>query len=71
LAFFYLFSGTHFKSSITNDIDWLFGKVEWLNLVSIGAINRRATYKEVTTDEWHYYITSRDLTAEELLHHFK
>jgi len=54
---------------ITNDINWLFGKDEWLNLASIGAINRRVTYKELTTDEWHYYITSRDLTAEELLHH--
>ena len=53
----------------TNKIDWLFGKADWANLCSIGAINRQVTYKKTTTNEWHYYILSRNLTAKELLVH--
>ena len=52
---------------VTSDIDWLSGKEEWENLTSIGAINTRFTDKKGTTNEWHYYISSRQLTAEELL----
>jgi len=54
---------------VTHDIDWFYGKDEWKNLSCIGAINRQFTYKGKTTDEWHYYISSRKLTAEELLKH--
>ena len=54
---------------VTHDIDWLYGKEEWKNLSSIGAIHRQFTYKGKTTDEWHYYISSRELTAESLLTH--
>ncbi|MCL2381052.1 MAG: ISAs1 family transposase [Treponema sp.] len=54
---------------ITHDIDWFSGKNEWKNLSSIAAINRPLTYRGKTTDEWHYYISSRKLTAEELLRH--
>ena len=39
------------------------------NLSCIGTINRRFTYKGNTSDEWHYYISSRKLTAEGLLKH--
>ena len=53
----------------THDIGWFYGKNEWKNLCCIGAINRRFTYKGKTSDEWHYYISSRKLTAEELLRH--
>jgi predicted transposase YbfD/YdcC len=53
----------------TFDVGWLFGKEEWANLVCIGAINRQVTSKSGTTDEWHYYISSRKLTAKELLNH--
>ncbi|MDR0512315.1 MAG: ISAs1 family transposase [Treponema sp.] len=53
----------------THDIDWFYGKGEWKNLSCIGAIHRRFTYKGKTSDEWHYYISSRELTAEELLRH--
>jgi predicted transposase YbfD/YdcC len=56
---------------VTHDIDWLFNKNEWKNLSCIGAINRQFTYKGKTTDEWHYYISSRELTAEELLKHVR
>jgi predicted transposase YbfD/YdcC len=53
----------------TCDVEWLYGKEEWENLACIGAIHTRFTSKTGTSDEWHYYISSRKLTAEELLKH--
>ena len=40
-----------------------------MNLRCIGAINTRFTTKSGTSNEWHYYISSKALTAEELLKH--
>jgi len=57
------------SSFVTDDIDWLADKREWKNISCIGAINRQFTYKGKTSNEWHYYISSRKLTAEELLKH--
>ena len=57
------------RGFVTHDIDWLYGKDEWKNLTCIGAIHRQFTYKDKTTDEWHYYISSRELKAENLLNH--
>jgi predicted transposase YbfD/YdcC len=54
---------------VTHVIDWVPGKGDWKNLSCIGAINRQVTYKGETSDEWHYYISSKVLTAEELLKH--
>jgi predicted transposase YbfD/YdcC len=51
----------------TNDIDWLHKKDEWANLATIGAIHTQVTTSKGTSDEWHYYISSRKLTAVELL----
>ena len=53
----------------TSDIDWLYGKEEWPGLVCIGAVNTQFTTKKGTTNEGHYYISSRTLTAEALLRH--
>jgi len=53
----------------TCDINWLLGKEKWPCLVCIGAVNTQFTTKKGTTNEWHYYISSRALTAEELLRH--
>ena len=53
----------------TLDINWLFGKEAWANLVCIGAVNRQFTDKKGTSNEWHYYISSCKLTAKELLNH--
>lgn len=53
----------------TADIDWLSGKEKWKNLCCIGAIKTEFERKGTKTEEWHYYISSRDLTAQELLHH--
>jgi len=51
----------------TGDIDWLYGKGEWANIACIGAIHTQFTTKKGTSNEWHYYISSRTLTAGELL----
>lgn len=54
---------------VTSDIGWLQQRKEWKNLKCIGAIHTEFTTKKGTSSEWHYYISSRYLTAEELLHH--
>jgi len=45
------------------------GKEEWEGLACIGAVNTQVSSKKGQTNEWHYYITSRSLTAQELLRH--
>jgi predicted transposase YbfD/YdcC len=55
----------------TQDISWLHNGNEWVNLACIGAINRIVTTSKGTTNEWHYFISSRNLTAEELLSHVR
>ena len=51
----------------SSDIEWLYGREEWKNLASIGAIRRQFTAGNESSDEWHYYISSRELSAGELL----
>ena len=51
----------------TCDIEWLDSKENWTNLATIGAINTQFETKKGVSNEWHYYISSRPLTAEELL----
>lgn len=53
----------------TAEIDWLEQKKEWVNLRCIGAIHTEFTTKKGKSSEWHYYISSRMLSPEELLHH--
>lgn len=53
----------------TTNISWLTGREEWKNLSTIGAIHTQFTKNGVTSSEWHYYISSRKLTPEELLKH--
>ncbi len=53
----------------TVDIDWLHGKSDWEKLCCIGAIHTEFETKNGKTNEWHYYICSRPLTAKELLIH--
>lgn len=53
---------------VTGDIAWMDAHLKnWLGMSCFGAINRRFTYNGITSDEWHYYISSRILTPEELL----
>jgi len=54
---------------VSDDTEWLFGKEKWINLCCIGAINTKFTTTKGTTNEWHYYVSSRNLTADELLKH--
>jgi predicted transposase YbfD/YdcC len=54
---------------VTDDIDWLFGKEDWESIKSIGAINTQFETLSGKTNEWHYFISSRNLTAGELLYH--
>jgi len=58
------------RSAYTSgDIGWLFGREEWDKLACIGAVNTKFSSKKGETNEWHYYISSRRLTAKELLTH--
>lgn len=54
---------------VTNDIEWLNQRKDWKNLCCIGAIHTEFETKKGKTSEWHYYISSCPLTAEQLLHH--
>ena len=54
---------------VTHDIDWLHSKKEWAGLACIGAIHTQFTTNKRVTGEWHYFISSRKLTAGDLLKH--
>ena len=54
---------------VTTDISWMPEKGEWSKLCCIGAIHTAFTRGDMTTSQWHYYISSRPLTAAQLLYH--
>ena len=54
---------------VTNDIGWLAGRGDWKNLKSIGAIHTEFEVKGEQSSEWHYYISSRRLSAKKLLYY--
>ena len=53
----------------SNDVEWQPGGRVWPGLKCIGAVHTRFETSEGVTEEWHYYISSKALRAEELLHH--
>ena len=53
----------------TSDVAWLYGKEKWKNRNCIGAIKTEFEEGGRKTEEWHYYISSRRLSAVELLRH--
>jgi len=56
------------QAFVLSDINWMSAHLDnWLGLSCIGAINRRFTVNGVTSNEWHYYISSRKLSPEDLL----
>ena len=58
------------RSAYTSgDVGWHPGGREWPALKCIGAVHTRFETSKGVTDEWHYYISSKVLSAEELLHH--
>lgn len=54
---------------VSQDIDWLEGREKWAELRTIGAIHTETEKSGKKTSEWHYYISSADLSAEDLLKH--
>ncbi len=54
---------------VTSRISWMQEKEGWEGLKCIGAMHTEFEAKGVKGSEWHYYIASRELTAEELLRH--
>lgn len=59
----------HRTAFATTDISWIIDREKWKGMVMIGAIKRKVTDKNGTTNEWHYYISNREMTAQELLDH--
>ena len=53
----------------SNDVCWQPGARKWPALKCIGAIHTRFQTNKDITEQWHYYISSRALSAQELLHH--
>jgi len=54
---------------VTREIEWLDGREKWKNLSCIGAIHTEFIKGAKTTSEWHYYISSAPLNANEFLAH--
>lgn len=54
---------------VTDNISWLEQKKDWLNLCCIGAVHTEISSKGGNTSEWHYYISSRPMSPQQLLHH--
>ena len=54
---------------VTSEISWMQEKEGWEGLKCIGAVHTESESKGVKSSEWHYYISSRELKAEELLRH--
>lgn len=56
------------RTSYTDcDPSWLYGREDWAKLACIGAIHTQVETKAGLSNEWHYYISSRPLNAQELL----
>ena len=53
----------------SDDVSWQPGGRNWPELKCIGAIHTRFETKKGVTQKWHYYISSKALSAQELLHH--
>jgi len=54
---------------VTKEIDWLDNRETWKNLTCIGAIHTEFEKGGKKSNEWHYYISSAALSANDLLKH--
>ena len=54
---------------VSNDVDWLKFNHNWAELCCFGAIHKVTTTSKTTSSEWHYYISSKEMTPENLLLH--
>ena len=57
------------RAYTSTDVSWQPGGRVWPELKCIGALHTRFETSKGVTEEWHYYISSKALRAEELLHH--
>ena len=53
---------------VTGDIGWIPDRQAWPGLCCVGSIHTEFEEKGKKTSEWHYYISSRKLSARDLLH---
>ena len=51
----------------THETDWMTYGKEWESIACIGAVHLQTETQKGRSDEWHYYISSRELTAEDML----
>ena len=54
---------------VPSGVEWLDGRGHYKNLSCVGAIHRQFEKNGQTSSEWHYYISSKPLSAGELLPH--
>ena len=54
---------------VSRDIGWLEGREDWAKLACIGAIHTQFEKDGHKSSNWHYYISSAELSAKELLRH--
>ena len=52
---------------VSREIDWLESRKEWENIACVGAIHTQFEKDGRKSSNWHYYISSAALTAEDLL----
>ena len=57
------------RAYTSTDVSWQPGGRVWPELKCIGALHTRFETNKGVTEEWHYYISSKALPAQELLHH--
>ena len=55
------------RAFVSSNVDVVTNKEEWPSLTSIGAINRQVIRDGRASNEWHFYISSCELSASELL----
>jgi len=54
---------------VSREIDWLEGREDWAKLACVGAIHTQFEKDGHKSGNWHYYISSAPLRAEDLLRH--
>ena len=54
---------------LSDNIENLYNKEKWKNAVCIGAIHREFEKDGKKSSQWHYYISSKKMTAKDLLHY--
>jgi predicted transposase YbfD/YdcC len=54
---------------VSRDIDWFESQDDWANLACIGAIHTQFEKSGRKSSNWHYYISSAALSADDLLRH--